>query len=69
MPSRVFLGCSPRRVAAPDYGRGVVAETNLSANQIRDNIKRPLCAFGLPESAFVVYLREDRDAGHPQEDS
>lgn len=52
---------------ARDYGRGVLAETNLSANQIRDNIKRLLCAFGLPESAFVVYLREDRDAGHSQE--
>lgn len=45
-----------------DYGRGVLAETNLSANQIRDNIKRLLTAFGLPQDAFVVYLREDRDA-------
>ncbi len=43
-------------------GRGVFAETNLSANQIRDNIARLLCAFGLPERAFAVYLREDRDA-------
>lgn len=48
---------------ARDYGRGVLAETNLSANQIRDNIKRLLGAFGLPQSAFAVYLREDRDAG------
>jgi hypothetical protein len=45
-----------------DYGRGVLAETNLSANQIRDDIKRLLSAFGLPEKAFCVYLREDRDA-------
>jgi len=45
-----------------DYGRGVLAETNLSANQIRDNIKRLLSAFGLSETAFSVYLREDRDA-------
>jgi len=47
---------------ARDFGHGIFAETNLSANQIRDNIKRLLSAFGLPESAFVVYLREDRDA-------
>jgi hypothetical protein len=50
-----------------DYGRGVLAETNLSANQIRDNIKRLLSAFGLREKAFTVYLREDRDAGHAGE--
>jgi hypothetical protein len=46
-----------------DFGRSVLAETNLSANQIRDNIKRMLSAFGLPEKAFRVYLREDRNAG------
>jgi hypothetical protein len=45
-----------------DFGRGVLAETNLSANQIRDNIKRILQAFGLAEKEFAVYLREDRDA-------
>ncbi len=46
-----------------DYGHGIFAETNLSANQIRDGIARLLAAFGLPERAFVVYLREDRDVG------
>ncbi len=46
-----------------DFGRGILAETNLSANQIRDNIKRVLSAFSLPEKAFCVYLREDRNAG------
>lgn len=45
-----------------DFGRGVLAETNLSANQIRDNIKRVIVAFGLAEKEFAVYLREDRDA-------
>jgi len=49
--------------AAADFGRGVFAETNLSANQIRDNIARLLEAFGLPRDAFAVFLREDRDAG------
>jgi hypothetical protein len=46
-----------------DFGRGVLAETNLSANQIRDNIKRVLSAFGLQQNALSVYLREDRNAG------
>jgi hypothetical protein len=46
-----------------DFGRGVLAETNLSANQTSDNIKRVLSAFGLPEKAFSVYLRQDRNAG------
>ena len=45
-----------------DFGRGVLAESNLSANQLRDNIKRILGAFGLAEKEFAVYLREDRDA-------
>jgi hypothetical protein len=47
---------------ASNYSRGIFAETNLSANQIRDNIKRLLGAFGLPQSAFALYLGEDRDA-------
>ena len=46
-----------------DFGGGILAETNLSANQIRDNMRRLLRAFGVPQTAFVVYLREDRDAG------
>ena len=45
-----------------DFGRGVLAETNLSANQIRDNIRLLLETFGLEASSFSVYLREDRDA-------
>lgn len=52
---------------ASDYGHGVYAETNLSANQIRDNIKRLMSTFGFPEKAFKVYLREDRDAEHEGE--
>jgi hypothetical protein len=46
-----------------NFGRGVLVETNLSANQLRDNIKRILAAFCLAEKEFAVYLREDRDAG------
>jgi len=50
-----------------DFGRNVLAETNLSANQIRDNIKRLFATFELPEKTFTLYLREDRDAGHAGE--
>lgn len=45
-----------------DYERGMLAETKLSANQIRDNIRRLLGSFGFETGAFVVNLREDRDA-------
>ena len=45
-----------------DFGRGVLAETNLSANSIRDSMRRLLVEFGLAERDFAVYLREDRDA-------
>ncbi len=59
-----YFSCQPQDLRSPsDYGRGVFAETNLSANQIRDNIARLLGAFGLPRDAFAVFLREDRDAG------
>ncbi|WP_295879525.1 hypothetical protein [uncultured Thiohalocapsa sp.] len=46
-----------------DDGREVFAETNLGANQIRDNIARLLGAFDLPRDAFAAFLREDLDAG------
>jgi len=45
-----------------DFGHGIMAETNLSANQIRDNIKRLLVTFDLAEKEFAVYLHQDRDA-------
>ncbi len=45
-----------------DFGGGVLAETNLSANQIRDMIKLLLETFGVPIKSFAVFLREDRDA-------
>jgi hypothetical protein len=42
---------------------GIYAEGNLSANNIRDYIKRLLNIFGIDQQEFVIYLREDRDAG------
>ena len=40
----------------------IYAEINLSANHIRDMMKRLLETFNVSESAMKVYLREDRDA-------
>ena len=41
---------------------GIHAEINLAANMIRNEIRRLLRTFEIPESDFQVYLREDRDA-------
>jgi putative transposase len=43
-------------------GDGLFAEVNLSANHIRDSIRRLLAEFSIPEQAITFYLREDRDA-------
>lgn len=40
---------------------GIYAETNLSANQIRDRIKKLLDYFQIDKKQFVIYLKEDRD--------
>ncbi|WP_295879535.1 hypothetical protein [uncultured Thiohalocapsa sp.] len=61
--NRSFSRQRDELLAAAEFSRGVFAETNLSANQIRDNIARLLGAFGLQRDAFTVFLREDRDAG------
>lgn len=41
---------------------GFYAEANLSANDIRDNIRELLGHFGLNYKEMRIYLREDRDA-------
>lgn len=40
---------------------GLFCEGHLSAGSIRDNIRRLLAHFGIPEREMVVYLREDRE--------
>lgn len=47
---------------AADVGEGVHAETNLSANSIRDIIRKLLPFFGYSDKDITIYLREDRDA-------
>jgi len=43
-------------------GDGVYAEVNLSANHIRDAIRRLLTIFNIPVEKLQLYLREDRGA-------
>lgn len=42
---------------------GLFAEINLSANSLRDMIRKVLAAFEIPETSLQLFLREDRDAG------
>ncbi len=44
-------------------GDGLYAEVNLSANGIRDTIRRLLATFDIPKDRLQLFLREDRDAG------
>ena len=41
---------------------GLYAESNLSADGIRDMIRQLLTAFELPKEEMKIFLREDRDA-------
>ena len=43
-------------------GDGVHAESNLSANSVRDMLTRLLATFELPPESLAIYLRQDRDA-------
>ncbi len=53
--------------SAAEIGEGVFAETNLSANGIRDTLRRLLGTFNIPENELRLFLREDRDAGRDRE--
>ena len=44
-------------------GEDIYAEINLSANGLRDCIRRLLATFEIPKDHFRIFLREDRDAG------
>lgn len=44
-------------------GDGIHAEINLSANAIRDMIRRLLAAFEIPSARLRLFLRQDRDVG------
>lgn len=42
---------------------GVFVESNLSANSIRDILRRILLVFAIPTENLLIFLRQDRDAG------
>lgn len=44
-------------------------EANLSANGIRDVIRRLLEEFEIPTDRMQIFLRQDRDAGRPADDT
>lgn len=48
---------------ALEVGHGLFVESNLSANGVRDLIRRFLAAFEISSDEMQVFLREDRDAG------
>lgn len=46
---------------------GLYAEAKLSANSIRDQIRKPLKTFDIPEEDITIYLRQDREASGKRE--
>lgn len=48
-------------------GDGIHAEINLSANMIRDSIRRLLKTFDIPQDRLQLFLRQDRDADRVRE--
>ena len=53
---------SQLRSAMP-IGDGYHAESNLSSNGVRDQLRRLLATFERPQESLAIYLRQDRDAG------
>lgn len=52
---------------ASELSEGIYAEINLSANMIRNEVRRLLKTFAIPEDNFRIFLREDRDAGRERD--
>ena len=46
---------------------GLFVESNLSANGIRYILRRVLTAFAFPSDQLLIFLRQDRDAGRPDD--
>jgi len=58
-----YFSSDPSDLRSPQKcGPLIYIEMNLSANSIRDSIRKLLSTFGIPESKIRIYLREDRDA-------
>ena len=58
-----YFSKSPNELRSPQKcGPSIHVEMNLSANQIRNSIKRLLNTYKIDYSELTIYLREDRDA-------
>ncbi len=53
--------------SASEIGEGIFAEINLSANGLRDTLRRLLTTFEIPTTDLKLFLREDRDAARQRE--
>lgn len=67
-----FISSQDNPTVSTDPGRlrksmevrdGIHAESNLSANGIRDVLRRLLRVYGISADKLKIFLREDRDAG------
>ena len=61
--NRSFAPSSEELRSALLVGDGIFAEINMSANMIRDQIRRLLATFEIPVAQLIIFLRQDRDAG------
>jgi hypothetical protein len=53
---------------ALDIGDGLFAESNFSANSIRDVLRRLIAAFDIPSEQMLIFLRQDRDAARHRDE-
>ncbi|MGL4501080.1 MAG: hypothetical protein ACRCU2_18565 [Planktothrix sp.] len=61
----VYVGRQPEKMRIPEeFVQGFFFETNLSANNIRENLKKILNHFNIPHEAIIFYWREDKDADY-----
>lgn len=58
-----YFSSNPSDLRSPQKcGSSIYVEMNLSANSIRDSIKRLLKTYNINHADIAIYLREDRDA-------
>lgn len=61
--NHIFTNAPARLRKALQVSENVYAESNFSANGIRDMLRRTLTAYSIPTDALLIFLRQDRDAG------
>ncbi len=58
-----FTTAPARLRKALEIRAGLFVESNLSANGIRDILRRVLTTFAISTDQLLIFLRQDRDAG------